>query len=80
MRLFGFLKKNNSDIINKLIRNVFEKSREYIDFNDEYPETFSEYKSDIVYLSLVRLELEKVLSKSDIREEYTIKDINFFDN
>ena len=70
MRLFGLGKKDNKTKTNKLIGEIFKKSKEFVDSNDEYPANFNLYNNDIFYISITRLELEKVLFKAKIEENY----------
>ena len=70
MRLFGLGKKDNKTKTNKLIGEIFKKSKELVDSNDEYPANFNLYNNDIFYISITRLELEKVLFKAKIEENY----------
>lgn len=79
MGLFGFGRKDNKTKTNKLVGEIFKKSKEFVDLNGEYPVNFNLYNNDNFYISISRLELEKVLFLAEIEEHYKSDFSNFYE-
>lgn len=79
MGLFGFGRKDNKTKTNKLVGEIFKKSKEFVDIDGEYPANFSIYNNDNFYISLSRLELQKVLLLAAIEEDYKSDFSDFYE-